>query len=170
MTTSESAWTPEVITELHAGGLPLGSYSVLYYSALTGRRSAAGDSGCTAAYVENAARRTTVGEVMVATCDSQPGGMTAYGSEEARAAWRRHAELERQAEFLEAEKPWAAEGAFLRVVRHDAGRVMVTIDGQGKVYRLDEITPAPGLPAAVLCVWTEIRRRASILLTLTEGK
>lgn len=73
-------------------GLPYGSYDILFYSATASgvRRLAACDREVDDQYVRSLSVRRR--EVAVATCRSQPGGATIYGSEAARAIWVRDRE------------------------------------------------------------------------------
>lgn len=72
-----------------SAGTPQGVYSVSYYTVRGGRvcLQAGGDSNITAAGARMIAARLGPREVMVACCDSQPGGFTAFGSEHAQRVW-----------------------------------------------------------------------------------
>lgn len=77
------------IVENSKGGLPIGVYGVLYYRLSSRgevRREACSDNGVGAAYVLAAVEALGPDEALEATCQSQPGGLTAYGSEAVRAA------------------------------------------------------------------------------------
>lgn len=160
--------TSQTITETHAGGMPLGSYGILYYTAASNAgawvaRQAGGDSNVTAAYVQRAADALNPLEIMVATCQSQPGGMTAYGSPRAREVWQAVQAREEREHVAELETAWTAAGAKLQVRRAAPGLVVVSINGAEKTYRPNDLAPVSGLSADVAAAWAEIRRRAERL-------
>ena len=73
-------------------GMPNGVYEITYYRAerdgsviRTDR-----DSDVSAAYAVRVASKLRAGEIAIAECRSQPGGVEAFGSERARQAWDAH--------------------------------------------------------------------------------
>lgn len=75
------------ITQIDPAGLPSGVYQVTYYTVhgVRVRRLSEMDSGVSLHYVRSL--RPAEDEVAVATCQSQPGGATVYGSQRARAGF-----------------------------------------------------------------------------------
>jgi len=74
------------------GDGPIGVWSVLYYA--WGKRLREGDSNLSLQGARTSLARIHAWEVGVATCQSQPGKMTGYGSPEARAVYEQALEAE----------------------------------------------------------------------------
>lgn len=155
------------MTTIHTSkhGMPIGVYGILYYTVRADgslARQAACDSGLSARGVDLAIATLGADECLVARCESQPGGCTAYGSAAAARRAGERAASDRKARIDAASSEWSESGATIRVHSPDDRTVAVTIDGSTRRYRPDQLVAAPECANHVHAVWSKIRDRAEV--------